>query len=151
MVVKLQVIFAFSKFLQSKLLLFDNKKKAKYINVCVCQLLNCVTLFETPWTIAHQPTLSIGFSKQEQWSGQPFPSPKVFPTQGLNLGLLHCRQTLYHLSHQGSPIKKVLSKCQSLSCALCDPMDCSPPGSSVHEIFQARILEWVAIKKILLF
>ena len=28
---------------------------------------------------------------------------------------------------------------------LCDPLDCSPPGSSVHEIFQARILEWVAI------
>ena len=26
---------------------------------------------------------------------------------------------------------------------LCDPMDCSPPGSSIHEIFQARILEWV--------
>ena len=32
-----------------------------------------------------------------------------------------------------------------LSCGqLCDPMDCSPPGSSIHEIFQARILEWVA-------
>ena len=29
--------------------------------------------------------------------------------------------------------------------ALCDPMDCSPPSSSVHGIFQARILEWVAI------
>ena len=28
---------------------------------------------------------------------------------------------------------------------LCDPMDCSPPGSSVHENFQARILEWVAV------
>ena len=28
---------------------------------------------------------------------------------------------------------------------LCDPMDCSPQGSSVHEIFQARVLEWVAI------
>ena len=28
---------------------------------------------------------------------------------------------------------------------LCDPMDCSPLGSSVHEILQARILEWVAI------
>ena len=28
---------------------------------------------------------------------------------------------------------------------LCDPMDCSPPGSSVHEIFHERILEWVAI------
>ena len=29
--------------------------------------------------------------------------------------------------------------------SLCDPMDCSPPGSSVHGIFQARILEWVAV------
>ena len=29
--------------------------------------------------------------------------------------------------------------------ALCDPMDCSPPGSSAHGILQARILEWVAI------
>ena len=28
---------------------------------------------------------------------------------------------------------------------LCDPMDCSPPGSSIHRIFQARVLEWVAI------
>ena len=35
---------------------------------------------------------------------------------------------------------------QSLSClTLCDPMRCSLPGSSVHEISQARILEWVAI------
>ena len=32
-----------------------------------------------------------------------------------------------------------------LCLTLCNPMDCSPPGSSVHEIFQARILEWVAI------
>ena len=36
--------------------------------------------------------------------------------------------------------------CQSLSRVhLCNPMDCSPPGSSVHGIFQARVLEWVAI------
>ena len=34
---------------------------------------------------------------------------------------------------------------KSLQSCLCDPMDCSPPRSSVHEIFQARILEWVAI------
>ena len=33
--------------------------------------------------------------------GLPFPSPGVFPTQGLNPGLLHYRQILYHLSHQG--------------------------------------------------
>ena len=36
-------------------------------------------------------------------------------------------------------------KCQSLSQTLCDPINCSPPGSSVHGILQARILEWVAI------
>ena len=36
--------------------------------------------------------------------------------------------------------------CQSLSCVLlCNPMDCSPPGSSVRGLLQARILEWVAI------
>ena len=37
----------------------------------------------------------------------------------------------------------VAQSCPTLT--LCDPMDCSPPGSSVHGIFQARILEWVAI------
>ena len=37
-------------------------------------------------------------------------------------------------------------KVKSLSCVwLCDPMDCSLPGSSVHAIFQARVLEWIAI------
>ena len=35
--------------------------------------------------------------------------------------------------------------CAQSSPTLCDPMDYKPPGSSVHEIFQARILEWVAI------
>ena len=37
------------------------------------------------------------------------------------------------------------SEVAQLSPTLCDPMDCSPPGSSVHGILQARILEWVAI------
>ena len=50
----------------------------------------------------HQASLSMGFSRQEYWSGLPFPSPGNFPTQGLNPGLPHCRQTLYRLSHQGS-------------------------------------------------
>ena len=38
-------------------------------------------------------------------------------------------------------------KCKVPSCVrlFCDPMDCSPPGSSVHGILQARILKWVAI------
>ena len=37
--------------------------------------LSCVQLFATPWTVAYQAPLSIGFSRQEYWSGFPFPSP----------------------------------------------------------------------------
>ena len=44
--------------------------------VCVCQLLSCVQLFATPQTVACQIPLSMGFSRQEYWSGLPFPSPK---------------------------------------------------------------------------
>ena len=43
------------------------------------------------------------FSRQEYWSGLPVLSPGNLPTQELNPDLLHCRQILYHLRHQGSP------------------------------------------------
>ena len=43
-----------------------------------------VRLFVTVWTVAHQVPLSIGFSKQEYWSGLPGSPPGIFPTQGLN-------------------------------------------------------------------
>ena len=46
----------------------------------------------TPWTMDCQVPLSIEFSGQEYWRGLPFLSPGIFLTQGLNLGLLHCRQ-----------------------------------------------------------
>ena len=52
----------------------------------------------TPWTIE-----SMEFSRPEHWSGQPFPSPGIFPTQGSNPGLPHCGQILFQLSHKGSP------------------------------------------------
>ena len=70
--------------------------------------LSRVRLFAGPWTVAHQAPPSMDFSRQEYWSGLPFPSPGdlpypgIFPTQGSNLGLPHCRQMLYRLSHQGS-------------------------------------------------
>ena len=41
--------------------------------------------------------------------------------------------------------RKVKVLVTQLCLTLCNPMDCSPPGSSVHRVFQARILEWVAI------
>ena len=64
-----------------------------------------------------QPTRlpSLGFSRQQYWSGLPFSSPV----------------------HESDVAQSNLT--------LCDPMDCSLPGSSVHGISQARVLEWVAI------
>ena len=64
--------------------------------------LSCVWLFATPWTVAHQAPLSMGFSTQEYWSGLPFPFPGIFLTQGSNPGPLHCGQILDWMSHQGS-------------------------------------------------
>ena len=40
--------------------------------------LSCIRLFATPWTIAHQAPLSMGFPRQEYWSGLSFPSPGDF-------------------------------------------------------------------------
>ena len=65
-------------------------------------LCNRIQLFTTPWTVAHQALLFMEFSGQEYWSGLPFPSQGIFLTQRSNPGLLHCRQILYHLSHQRS-------------------------------------------------
>ena len=64
---------------------------------------------------AHQAPPSLGFSRQEHWSGLPFPSPT--------------RES------------EVAQSCPTLS----NSMDRSLPGSSVHGIFQARILEWGAM------
>ena len=80
-------------------------------------LFSRVRLCATPEMAAHQAPPSLGFSRQEHWSGLPFPSPM----------------------HESE--SEVAQWCPTLS----DPMDCSPPGSSVHGIFQARALEWGAI------
>ena len=45
--------------------------------------LSCVRLFVTPWTIAPQAPLSMGFSRQEYWSGLPLPSPRDLPDPGI--------------------------------------------------------------------
>ena len=59
--------------------------------------------FATPWTIAHQAPLSMGFSRQEYWSGCHSLLQGIFLIQKWNPGLLNCRQILYLLSYQGSP------------------------------------------------
>ena len=77
--------------------------------------LSRVQLFVTPWTAAYQARLSMEFSRYEYWSGLPVP--------------LQCMKV------------KSESEVAQLCLALRDPMDCSPPGFSVHRILQARILE----------
>ena len=82
-------------------------------------LLSCfsrVRLCATPETAAHQAPPSLGLSRQEHWSGLPFPSPM----------------------HESE--SEAAQSCPTLR----DPMHCSLPGSSIHGIFQARVLEWVA-------
>ena len=61
--------------------------------VCVCR----GRLFATPWAVARQVPLSLGFSRQESWSGQPSRLQGIFLTRGshLHLPLLHCRQILH--------------------------------------------------------
>ena len=47
------------------------------------KLLSRVRLFATPWTIAYQSPLSMGFSRREYWSWLPFPSPEHLPDSGI--------------------------------------------------------------------
>ena len=51
--------------------------------VCVLSHFSCVKLFATPWTVAHQAPLSMGFFRQEYWSGLPFPPPGDLPDPGI--------------------------------------------------------------------
>ena len=74
---------------------------------CMCaQSFSCVRLFATPWTVACQPPLSTGFSRQEYWSGLPFPPPGDLPEPRIKLMCPAYPALGVHslpLSHLGSP------------------------------------------------
>ena len=53
-----------------------------YLHVCMLGHFSCVRLFETLWTIARQAPLSMGFSRQENWSGLPCPPREDLSTLG---------------------------------------------------------------------
>ena len=85
---------------------------------CV-SLLSCVRLFVTPWTVVYEAPPSMGFSRQEYWSGLPFPSPGDLPDPGIkpqspalqadtlpskppgkcSLGISNCLEEISSLSH----------------------------------------------------
>ena len=72
-----------------------------------------VQLFVAPWTVTCQDRLSMGFSRQEYSNGTPCPPSGDLPDPGIkpkslswDSNLLHCKQILYQLSHQGSPMEQ---------------------------------------------
>ena len=177
---------------------------------CICVLSGSVMSDSAiPWAVACQAPLSMRLLEARvlEWIAMPS-SRGIFPLEGWNPGLLHCKQILYWLSHQRSPFLYLSyikfstytwSSLSSFFCSiglfahpslyqylpsllvyvrtgslpwsvsspehyswvcqtmhvqakslpsrptLCDPMDCSLPGSFAHGILQARIVEWVAI------
>ena len=56
------------------------------VRLCCARLLSRVRLFVTPWTVPRQAPLSKGFSRQEWWSGLPFPPPRDLPNPGVEPG-----------------------------------------------------------------
>ena len=70
-------------------------RTAKIVNVCMLSHFSHVQLFVTPWAVVFKVPLSMGYSRQECWSGLPCPPPEDLPDLCL-LQLLHCRQILYH-------------------------------------------------------
>ena len=118
--------------------------------------LSRVRLFATPWTVAYQASPSMGFSRQEYWSGCHFPSPGDLPYWGIEPGSPAFQADALTSELPGkpwwfeSPITNLLNAyslvwLRLLCPTLCNLMDCSLPGFSLHGILQARVLEWVAI------
>ena len=68
--------------LQKFLVAFTKSTSTMLAQFCA-QMLSHVWLFVTPWTVAHQAPLSMGFSRQEYWSGLPFPSSGDLPQSGI--------------------------------------------------------------------
>ena len=96
--------------------------------------------FATPWTVACQAPLSMGFPRQEYSSGLPFPSSGDLPDPGTEPTSPASAGGFFTAESPAAAAKSL-----QLWRTLCDPIDSSPPGSPIPGILQARTLEWVAI------
>ena len=84
---KVLIIYYVSFMVFLKILLYINFVFLEYIYVCVytCSVTKLCPTLATPWTVAHQAPLSMGFSRQEYWSGLPCPLPVDLPNPGIEL------------------------------------------------------------------
>ena len=94
-----QAVAVYLKLLIAMLLLL-RKVKVKV------KSLNRVRLFATPWTVAHQAPLSMGFSRQEYWSGLPFPSPGDLSNSGIEPGSPALQADALSSEPPGKPLTK---------------------------------------------
>ena len=116
---------------------------------CVLSRFSGIWLFVTLWAVVGQIFLSMGSTRQKYWSGLPFPPLGDLPDPGIEPATLRSpalagKFFTGKLVPSGKPLKDYMLVAQSCP-ILREPLDCSLPGSSVHGILQARILEWVAI------
>ena len=72
------------------------------------RLLSLVRFFVTPWTVAYQASLSMGFSRQEYWSGLPFPSPGDLPDSGIEPGSPALETDVLTSEPPGKPSRSLL-------------------------------------------
>ena len=126
------------------------------LRMCILSHFSHVWFFATLWMVVHQAPLSVGFHRQQYWSGLG-PHPEDLPNPGSNpclLRLLHCRQILYggvtgeanYTTAAAAAAAAVAASLQSCP-TLCNPRDGSPPGSPIPGILQAKTLyNWVSPK-----
>ena len=86
---------------------------------------------ETPWTLSHQAPLSMGFPRQEYWSGFSFPSPGDILDPGIEPTFPPWQADSLPISNQFYSSDQIRSVTQSCP-TLCDPMNHSTPGLPVH-------------------
>ena len=95
--------------------------------------LSRVQLFAIPWTIAHQAPPSMGFSRQEYWSGLPFSSPGYLPNPGIEPRSPAMQADASTSEPPGKPhYAHQFSSVAQLCPTLCGPMNCSTPGLPVY-------------------
>ena len=103
--------------------------------MCAKSLQSCLTLCD-PMDCSLQAPLSMGFSRQEYWSGLSLPPPGDLPNPGIkpvSHVYLHWQASSLPLAPSGKPLAEVQFSSVAQSClTLCDPMNCSTPGLPVY-------------------
>ena len=87
--------------------------------------------FVTPWTVAHQDPLPMGFSRHKYQRGLPFPSPGELPNPGIEPGSPELAGRFFTAEPLGKPYWLCCCSVNQLCLTLCNPMDCSTPGFPV--------------------